>query len=115
MKLSDFKGEEGVKVVGRLLLPAGTMVANPKVAKAARKGLVHFLSAALENCPKQMTEIFAIVNNKKPEEYDSNGETVLMDALELFEDTALLRLFGLQSQTATSSGSATTTTEDQAK
>jgi hypothetical protein len=97
MKLSDFKGEEGLKVVGRLLLPAGTMVANPKVAKAAGKGLVHFLSAALENCPRQMMEIFAIVNNKSPEEYDANGETVLMDALELFEDPALLRLFGLQS------------------
>ncbi len=97
MKLSDFKGEEGMKVVGKLLIPAGKLVANKAVVKAYSKGLVHFLSAALENCPNEMREIFAIVNGKEPEEYEVNGETVLIDALELFEDSALLRLFGLQS------------------
>lgn len=97
MKLSDFKGDEGVKVVGKILLPACYLIANKEVAKASKKGLAPFIAAALQNCPKEMHQIFAILNGKEPEEYEMNGATAMIDALALFDDEALLWLFGLQS------------------
>ena len=97
MKLSDFKGEKGIEVVGKLLLPISNIAANKEVAKAARKGVVPMLSAALVHRPKDVKELFAILHDKTPEEYEVDGAVILKDALELFEDEALLQLFGLQS------------------
>ena len=98
MKLSEFKGDKGIEVVGKLLLPVSNIAANKEVTKAMRNGgLPQMLSSALINCPKDIREMLAILNDKPVEEYEVNGATILADVFLLFEDEALLRLFGLQS------------------
>jgi hypothetical protein len=97
MKLSDFKGDKGVEVIGKLLIPVTTMASNPHVRKAAEKGLPSMVSAMLTKTPKEARELLAILNDKSVEEYECNGATVLVDVLNLFTDEALLGLFGLQS------------------
>lgn len=98
MKLSEFKGEQGIEVVGKLLLPVSNIAANKEVKRAFRKGgLPVMLSAMLINCPNETREMLAILNGKSAEEYEVTGATILTDVIALFEDEALLRLFGLQS------------------
>lgn len=98
MRLSDFKGEKAFEVVGKLLLPVSNIAANKEVAKALKKGgVAQMLSAALVNNPRDVKEMLAILNDKPIEEYEATGATVLADVFNLFEDPALLALFGLQS------------------
>lgn len=98
MKLSEFKGDKAMEVVGKLLLPVTNIAANKEVLKALRKGgLPMMLSAALINTPKDVKELLAILNDKPVEEYECDGATILADVFALFTDEALLRLFGLQS------------------
>ena len=97
MKLSDFKGDKGMEVVGKLLLPVSNIAANKDVRRAWNKGVIPMLSAALQHCPRDVKEMLAILNDKPIEEYEVDGATILRDALSLFEDEALLALFGLQS------------------
>ena len=97
MKLSEFKGEKGVEVIGKLLIPITTMATNPHVRKAAQDGLPKMISTMLTKTPKEAMEMLAILNDKPVEEFECNGATVLGDVLNLFTDEALLSLFGLQS------------------
>lgn len=97
MKLSDFKGDKGIEVVGRLLLPVSRIAGNKQVAKASQEGLAPMLSAALLHTPKDVREMLAILNDKPVEEYEVTGASILADVFRLFEDEALLQLFGLQS------------------
>lgn len=98
MKLSDFKGDKGIEVVGKLLLPVSNMAANKEVVRAMKKGgLPQMLAAALVNCPKDMKEMLAVLNDKPVEEYEVDGAIILAEVFKLFEDEALLKLFGLQS------------------
>ena len=98
MKLSDFKGDKGIEVVGKLLLPISNIAANKEVTGALKKGgLTLMLSTALMKCPNDVKEILAALNDKPVEEYEVDGATILVDVLNLFTDEALLRLFGLQS------------------
>ena len=97
MKLSDFKGDKGMEVVGKLLIPISNLVANKEVTRAWKKGVIPMVSAALIHCPKDVKEMLAILNDKPVEEYEVDGAVILRDALGLFEDEALIALFGLQS------------------
>lgn len=98
MRLSDFKGDKALEVVGKLLLPVSNIAASKEVTKAFRKGGVPaMLSAALLNCPGDVREMLAILNDKPVEEYEVNGASILGDVFSLFDDPALLALFGLQS------------------
>lgn len=97
MKLSDFKGDRGLEVVGKLLIPITNIASNKEVAKASNKGLAQMLSAALLHAPKDVKEMLAILNDKPVEEYEVDGAKVLADMFAVFSDEALLQLFGLQS------------------
>lgn len=97
MKLSEFKGEKGLEVVGKLLVPVTTIAQNKFVQQASKKGLSQMVSTALIKTPNEVREMLAILNDKSVEEYECNGGTVLLDVLSLFDDEALLALFGLQS------------------
>ena len=98
MKLSDFKGDKGIEVVGKLLLPVTNIAANKEVTRAMKKGgLPAMLSAALLHQPNDVKELLAILNDKPVEEYEVDGAVILRDVFNLFTDEALLALFGLQS------------------
>ena len=110
-RLSDFKDEEGVAVVAKLLNPIANIVTNAKNAKANKEAPIAFVASMLENSPKDVMEIFAILNEVPPEEYHCTGASLMGDTIKLASDAELMALFGLQSQTETSSGSASESTE----
>ena len=111
-RLSEFENEQGVIVVAKLLHPIARIVAN--AANIDReKSAIEFVSSMLENSPKETMEIFAILSETPVEEYRCNGASLLADAVKLASDKELMALFGFQSQTKTSSGSVSETTEGQ--
>ena len=110
-RLSEFKNEEGIVVVARLLQPIFRIVAG--MEKPDGMSSIEYVSKMLEKNPKDVMEIFAILSEVPVEEYSCNGASVMMDALKLASDKELMSLFGLQSQTQTSSGSASESTGDQ--
>lgn len=112
MKLAEFSGEKGIQVVGKLLLPVVNILSNPANAAEVESGnIVEQLSAFFRNNPRDVLEILAITDDKDPATYNINAQEALVKLVSWFDDPELLGLFGLQSQTVTSSGSATTTTE----
>lgn len=106
-KLSEFKNEDGVVVIAKLLHPISRIVQSAKDSpRPEGMTAMEFLSMMLEKSPKDVIEIFAILNEKPVETYECNGASIMMDTLTLASDAELMELFGLQSQTQTSSGSA---------
>lgn len=112
-QLSEFKNEEGVIVVAKLLSPISRIVMKLRDKKDKPSGApIEFLSKMLEENPKDIMEIFAILSETPVEEYECNGASLLMDTVKLAADKEFMGLFGLQSQTSTSSGSVLESTED---
>lgn len=112
MKLTDFKGEKGIQVVGRLLVPITNILGNPDNGTSVASGnLITQVSAFFRNNPKDVLEVLAIMDDKDPKDYSITAQDALAKLLAWFDDPELLGLFGLQSQPETSSGSATMTTE----
>lgn len=113
MKLTDFKGEKGIEVVGKLLIPLMNILGNPDNGTSVASGnLITQFSAFFRNNPKDVLEVLAIMDDKDPETYEITAQDALAKLLSWFDDPELLGLFGLQSQPETSSGSATMTTTE---
>ena len=111
-QLSEFKNEQGVIVVAQLLNPISRIVLKMKDAgEKPAKNRVEFLSQALAESPKDIMEIFAILSETPVEKYECNAASLLKDTIKLAADNEFMELFGLQSQTPTSSGSASENTE----
>lgn len=113
MRLSEFKDEKGIEVVAKLLVPIGIIAQNKKNSAARENGgtLLDMASALLRNNPKEVMAMLAILNDKDPGKYHCNAATVFMDVFNMISDPELLQLFGLQSETAPKSGSASENTE----
>ena len=111
MRLSEFKDEKAIEVVADLLVPIGNIVANPANKDAHDSGVIALESAMLKKNAKDAKEILAILADKPIESYTCTAATVLKDNLNVLSDPDLLELFGLQSQTQTSAGSALTSSE----
>lgn len=106
MKLSEFKDEKAIEVVARLLVPIGNIVKNRDNANARGGTQLEFASAILANNPSDVKDMLAILNDVDPSEYHCNAATVIFDVMNMLADEQLLKLFGLQRQTQTSSTSA---------
>ena len=113
MKLSDFKDEQGVEVVAKLMIPICKIVANPANKEAKGKTKLEFASAMLQNSPCEVKEMLAILNCVEPEDYHCNGSTVIAGLFDLLSDPELMQLFGLQGKKEgpTCSGSQSETIE----
>ncbi len=105
MRLSDFRDEQALEVIAKLLEPVGAIAANERNAAARSGGVFGFASALLQNNPREVLAIFAILNGEEPEAYHCSAAGLLYDLIELLGDPELLALFGLRSRTAASSGS----------
>ena len=112
MRLSDFKDEKAIEVVADLLVPIGNIVANPANKEAQSGGNLLALAASmLKNNASDVKAMLAILNGANPDEYTCTAATVMRDVINMLGDPELLQLFGLQSQTSTSAGSASMTSE----
>lgn len=117
MRLSEFKDEKGIEVVAKLLIPISKIVSNPENAAAQKRvkeengNMMGFAASLLQNSPKDVMDMLAILDDKSPDNYHCSAATVLMDVFYMISDPELLALFGLQRQTPASSGSASESTE----
>lgn len=111
MRLSEFKDEKGIEVVAKLMGPIGAIASNQENAKAKDKSILEFASAMLQNNPKEIMAMLAILDDQDPADYHCSAATVLRDVFNMISDPELLMLFGLQGQTPASSGSASESTE----
>ena len=106
-KLSEFKDEQGAIVVAKLLPPIFEIIQSAANAEARDgKTPIEFISLMLENSPKAMKNIFAILSEVEPEDYHTNAAEILANVVTLATDEDMMSLFGLRRQTQTSSGSA---------
>lgn len=111
-RLSEFEGEQGVIIVAKLMKPLYNVVAKIKDIKEPEKmSPIELITTMLENSPKDVKEIFAILSETPVDEYECNAATIMVDTLKLASDEQFMSLFGSQSQTQTSFGSASETTE----
>ncbi len=111
-RLSEFKNEEAVIVISRLLQPIFRILERIRdIKRPENMPPMQLVSEMLEASPKDVVEIFAILSEKPVEEYECNGAEMMANALKLASDKEFMELFGLQSQTETSSGSASENTE----
>lgn len=97
MKLSDFKGDKGIEVAGKLMIPMMEMLANPIVNKAMQQDIMHGLGAGMIHTPKAIKEMLAVLNDKPVDEFEIDGGVAFVGVFELLDDPAIARLFGLQS------------------
>lgn len=97
MKLSDFKGDKGIEVAGKLMIPMMEMLANPIVNKEMQKNVMHGLGAGMVHTPKAIKEMLAVLNDKPVDQIEMDGGVALVGVFEMLDDPALQRLFGLQS------------------
>lgn len=111
MRLSDFRDEQALEVIAKLLEPVGAIAANERNAAARSGGVFGFASALLHNNPREVLAVFAILNGKEPEEFHCSAADVLFDLVDLLNDPELLTLFGLRSRTTASSGSVSANTK----
>lgn len=114
-KLSDFKDERAVAVVAQLLEPIVAIVTNPDNIKFKdEKNGFKMFSKFLENSPKAMMQIFAVLSESDGENYHCDGVEVTKNLMTLVSDRRLIELFTSQGQTgdAKSSGSASENTEE---
>ena len=117
-RLAEFADEAGIVLVAKLMLPIGRLSVNPEITaerlKAAdEKGNVGFLELAsimLQAGARDVMEILALLNEEDPAEYHCTAATVMGDVMQMLQDPDMQSLFGLQSETRASSGSASETT-----
>lgn len=107
-KLSDFRDEEAIIVVGELLDPILCIlqdVSNKDVELSGNYFKV--FSDIFKNSPKEMMRIFAILDGKDPKTYSCTATEVMANIVSLVSDAELISLFTSQSQMgdAKSSGS----------
>ena len=111
MRLSDFKDEKALEVIADLIDPIAEIVSSPENKAASKQTPLKFVQAVMRNTPKSVMHMMAILNDEKPENYHCTSASVLKNALEMFTAPDIMALFGLQSETPASSGSALATTE----
>lgn len=116
MKISDYKGEDGIKLLAEILDPATEIIADPKIKEAA-SGNVSRLEIAkmlLKEHSKSIVAILATLAGETPETYSRNIFEMTRDLLEIINDKEIVDFFTLQAQTTgvTSFGSALANTED---
>lgn len=117
MRLSAFKDEKAIEVVAALLEPLGKITQNEEIQELHKKGMksYEFAATALKTNASEIKKIFAILNDKDPEDYHCDAVSILRDTITLISDADLMELFGFQRQTPPSSGSVSETTEGQNK
>lgn len=110
-KLSEFEGDAGIEVVADLLPYIEEIVSNPENAAARGKSMLVFAASILKNNKSAIKGIFAVLNETPVDEYKISAASILVDITTMLNDKAMMGLFGLQSSTPASSGSALGNTE----
>ena len=114
-KLSDFRDEKGIEIAAQVLAIIMDILSNKEnMDHTTAKTPLAMFSAFMQNSPKEMRKIFAILSEKDEKDYTCDGAEAMTNMLILANDPILVGLFISQGQTgdATSSGSASENTEE---
>ena len=113
-RLQDFEGNEAIITAAKVLGVIIEILKDPRNAemKGEKNGVVMF-TTFMQNSPEKMREIFAILSEKDPKDYNCNGTEAIFNMMVLANDPIIMSLFISQGQKrdATSSGSASENTE----
>lgn len=113
MKLSDYKGEDALEVLGDLIEPAAAIFGDPEFRKEYSNGTkAKAAKFALKNHARHVLEIMAALERQDPDEYKPDLLALPTMLLDILNDPELVRLFQSQAQSTekTSSGPATVNT-----
>lgn len=121
MRLSDFKGEEAIEVLGEIIEPLAMIIADKEIQELVKGGKkpapIKFVKPALKNHKKEVIKVLAVLNRKPVKEFEQeitllNLPIMLVDVI---NDPEVQNLFHSQGQTAVTSlpltGSAMENTE----
>lgn len=114
-KLSDFTGDKGFQIAADVFVVAIEMLRDERNQQQKdEKSPVKMISAFLRNTPDKMRELFAILSETDPKEYQCDGAEALTNVMMLASDPIFLGLFCSQGRTgdAKSSGSVLENTKE---
>lgn len=111
-KLSEFKGEEAIKIMGEIFEPAVRIMGDKKLRD--KKTTMDIAKYILSEHPKDVLELLTILEGG---EYNKNPLQITADIVELLNDEETRDFFASQGliKSATPSGSATENTKDKVK
>lgn len=99
MKLSEYKNEQAIEILGKLMTPVAKILADTKIKKAYQsENQLGFMQALLEGHPKEIIEILAILDNTPVEQYEVSLTTLPKKVLEILNDEELKDFFASQGQ-----------------
>lgn len=106
-KLSDFEGEKSIVIAAKVFdVFMGILADERNTAQKTETNPVKMFSAFMQNSPKEMKKIFAILSEEDVETYNCNGADAMLNILMLANDPVLVGLFLSQGQTGDAKSSA---------
>lgn len=97
-QLSEFTGKAATDLLGLTLKSLSGIMRNKKNCEYyAKNDIIGMFGSALTETPEYVVSLLAALNEKKPEEYEYTAESLMADTFALFNDKAVMRLFGSQS------------------
>lgn len=103
MKLSDYRGEEAIEVLGDIIEPITAIFADPdlqEISKAKNANAVQYAKPILKNHKKEIIEILARLENEPVEEFKKKVTifTLPKMLLDFLNDPEVAALFPSQHQ-----------------
>lgn len=113
MKLSDFKGEEAILLLGDLIDPCMEIFTDEELRKAYEKETVATcVKLVLKSHPRAVLTILALLDGVPVDKYECNPITLPMKVMQIINDEELRAFFLSSAQMASEkpTGSATANT-----
>ena len=100
MKISDYKGADGIELLADILEPAVEIIGDKRVKEAVSGGAsrLDIVKALLKDHSQSILAILARINGVSPEEYNPNIFELSKATLELVNDKEIIDFFTLQAQ-----------------
>ena len=95
-RLSDYKGRDGILIIGKLMAPTAEIMTNTKNKTAFDDGIAAFVSAMCQNTPDAVLKMLSVLSGE--EDYECNGASVFRDVLYVLSDPAMQNLCGSQGE-----------------
>lgn len=114
-KLSEYHGEEAIELLGEILEPVSTIMADKQISEMVGKdSKLKVVQYLLKYHSKQVIEILATLDGKTVDEFDCNLFTLPMMVLNVLNDEVLVNFFSSQLAEIgkSASGSAMENTEE---
>lgn len=114
MRLSAYKNEEAIEVLADLLEPASKIMADKDISAAfkAQKPALIIAKTALKKQKQAVIDFVSYLHRQEPGEYEFTIISLIADLLDILNDPEMGQVFS-SADTATPSGSATESTEEE--